>query len=634
MLSHAFLSGNPGNGIYAQALVAGNFFVVLQLSGEESKVNLELGRDTVSKIEEVISQTPEILPTELAKIVKSDLGEEIELSMLAAFVAGQKIILSCQGQVEAKLFRKGKIVNLTGNDLSGNLLQGDLLILATEALLSKMELREISGFEDKSPAEINDILLPRIEQEGDGPDVAGIILKLDLENEISDEQSTASESVEIAGENDKKDFSEIPPNKIESETSIVQEPKKTPEIFQKISRFLPSKNKILYLRQSNSQEFANTPPKKTLYLVVIVFVIFISFVAFQLRSRSLEVASQAATNVEKGVNEGISSASNLFGLNDSLAKETLEQKRAEIVSQIEKDFGNDWKNLKTPEGKRIILAISRLDEAIAKASHINLVSNPEIFYDFSLLKPEPEIVSAQLHDGVIIALDKKNGSVFSLGTENKSGSIVGGGDFKSNSYLDFSGDNIFVFKSPAIYKKDLTSNASFKKTVNEASDSGKISGLASFGGNVYLLDTQKNQVWKFMGTEEGSLNPPVPYIQPGVNIDLSQATGLAIDGYVYVPTGKTIWKFASGAPEELKIENLPTGIKSIGSLYASEEGKNIYLWDGENNRIVVIDKEGKYKAQYQLPIMDAKNNTIILADEKQKKIFLISGEKVYGIGMK
>lgn len=595
MLLHASIAGQPENGIYAQTLISGNFFVVFNLLGPADKVDLELGRNVVSKIEEVIAQTPEISPAELIEIIKHDVGAEISLSLLAAFISGQKLLLATVGKTGVKIVRKGAVITLSGSGVSGNLLQNDLAILGTEALLLKINFPEIASQKGKNPEEIKEFLMAQVEEKGDGPEVAGLIVKLDLAAPVQ------------------------PPG------------------WGGLARFVPNKKHILYLKTVREKGFESAPSKKALYLVGVAFVILVSVVAFQLRSRSLEVQNQSIAAVEKAANEGIASSGKLIGLNDQMARESLVSKKAEIVSEIEKNFGADWKNLKSNEGKRLLAIVAKIDAEIARAAHITNVPKPATFYDFSFLKAKPGISSAALHEGLMVALDFENGSIYSLGTDNKSGQIVGGGDFKKNSFVDFAGDNLFVYSPSGIRKKDMSTNSSLKLAAKNASSSGEIAAMASFGGNLYLLDPENNQIWKYPGTEEGGFASPVPYIQPGLNLDLSDALGMTIDGFIYVFDKDIIWKFASGAPEEFKLKSLAASLGSINSVFASEEAKNIYIWDGTRKRIIIVNKEGLYQAQYQISGTRGQGlgtSTIILADEKLKKIFLVSGDKVYGIDIK
>ncbi|MBI4099990.1 hypothetical protein HY440_03190, partial [Candidatus Microgenomates bacterium] len=130
MLSHEAISGAPAEGVYSQALTLGDFFIVLSLEG--SGVNLELGRNTLAKIEEILTQTPGISPAELVEMQKEEFTNGITLNLLIAKVIEQKLSLSGVGQVTAKLVRQGKTVKLfPGPAVSGDLLHNDALTLGT-----------------------------------------------------------------------------------------------------------------------------------------------------------------------------------------------------------------------------------------------------------------------------------------------------------------------------------------------------------------------------------------------------------------------------------------------------------------------------------------------------------------------
>ncbi len=637
MLSHAAIAGSSGEGVYAQTIVSGNFFIVLLLLGDKERVNLEIGRDSVTKIEEAISQNPQVSPKELAISIREQLGSDISLSLVVANIVENNLSLATLGSCGTKLIRKGKIINLTAPTLSGTLSQDDVIVLGTEKLMSKINFSELTNQSNKNPTEIRDALLPNLEGEHESPDICGLVLKFDqvVETEVP------KASIE---QNDMPQKSEESGTKIEEEATSVEEPlpttppnwgkiSKVSGIFSGLTKLVPTKENIMYLKQAREKGFESAPPKKTLYLVLIAFVTLLSVIAFQLRSRSLEVQTQNVARIQAEANESLEASGKLIGLNDQLARQSLVDKKKEIVSEIERDFGSDWKNLKSKEGDQLRAIVAKYDQEIARAGNINSVPLTT-FYDFSLLKPNPNITSAKLHDGTIMALDGKNGSVYSLGTSNKSGTIVAGGNFKSNSLVDFYSDNLYVHDSSGIKKKDLTTSGGFKTIAKDASSSGEITAMSSFGGNLYLLDPGNSQVWKYQGTEEGGFGEPVPYIQPGTNLDLLEANGMEIDGFIYVFEPNAVWKFASGAPEQLELKSLPSPIGSFNSMYSSDEEKNIYIWDAMNNRVVVVNKEGLYQAQYQLPTIKNAEKAIILADEEEKKIFLVSGSKVYGINMK
>ena len=67
-------------------------------------------------------------------------------------------------------------------------------------------------------------------------------------------------------------------------------------------------------------------------------------------------------------------------------------------------------------------------------------------------------------------------------------------------------------------------------------------------------------------------------------------------------------------------------------VYADDTTKNVYVLDGDNKRIVVLDKDGMYLAQY-VWLQDARVTQIVVSEEAQK-IFLLIGGKIYSVELK
>jgi DNA-binding beta-propeller fold protein YncE len=152
------------------------------------------------------------------------------------------------------------------------------------------------------------------------------------------------------------------------------------------------------------------------------------------------------------------------------------------------------------------------------------------------------------------------------------------------------------------------------------------------------LDTQKSRIWKYVATDTG---PPAQagfsdireYLNPDTLPDLSLATGLAIDGSVWLGTsnGRTL-RFTQGKENTY----VPQGVDPVFGtrlyLYTSDGVKNLYVLDINNHRVVVLDKDGMYLAQYQF---DEKTTpTKLVASESAKKILLLADGKIYTLDLK
>lgn len=593
MLEQAATSGQSTPGTYSQTLASGNFYIVLTLSGPQEEVGLELGRNTIARIEEIIFQTPEIVPAELVEILAEEFANGITLSVLVAKIEGQRLALAGKGEVVARLARKGKIIRLLvgapeAGSVSGTLHHSDLLVLGTAAFFEVVLGADV--FKDgQTAADLRDATLPKIEALADNAKVAAIFLKINLLEAAKEEE----------GLEDSKG------------------------------------SRQLYLRRSPDPNAPPPPYRKVLYLAIVVFLTFISLVAFQLRSKALEQRTKTVLAMEKQAKDGLNAATKLAGVNDNTARTLLAQTRQDIAAEASSSFGQDWQKENTSEARRVKAVLDRINAQLAVISHVYNLAGVGLFYDFGLLKANANVVSAGLHKGEIVALDQANGAVYSLDTKSKAAAIITGtDDLKSGKSVDFAGDSSFVLANGGIYAINQAATTPTAKLLIKPADKwGQTAGLKTFAGNLYLLDKSNNQVWKYQGTDTGFLDL-APYLKAS-SVDFSRVTDFTIDGFVYVLSGSgNVVKFVSGAPEDFSITSLDKPLSNPKSIFASDETQNIYVLDGGNSRVVVLDKKGGYLAQYVLPAnADLGGSTLILVDESIGRVFLVTGAKVYSFDL-
>ncbi len=580
MFNHAAITGSAANGIYSQTFITGNYFIVLSLSGDQS-VDLELGRNTLSKIEEIVSQSPEISPKEIVEIVKSEFQNGISLDLAVAQIIGQKLIVSGTGEISAKIVRENKIINLlkAGSSISGSLSDKDLLIIGTNEFFPLLTGGDL--IKNNDVLELRDSLLPKVETQENNSKIACLFVGVNF-----------------------------------SDSTI------TP---------LNPPMKDLYLKSrlpvSGIRKLMSANSRQTIYLAIIVLLTLICLVAFQLRSKAIEIQTKTIATMEKQVKEAVDSAKKLSGVNDVMAREILVQVRADFVAKAE--ASGQTKN------EKVKAILTNLDNQIMAVSHIYSVPQLGVFYDFGLLKSGVKVVSSSLVKNEIFALDSANGAVYSVGTKNKTAAvIIGTSDLKSAKLVDGSPESVFVVTSGGIAKIDRSASQTSVKQISPASDKwGEIIGLKAFASNLYLLDKTNSQVWKYQGTEFGFADI-APYLKSG-GLDFSKVGSWAIDGYIYVLSGSgNVVRFASGYSDDFKLTGLPNPLLNPTSIFATDETENIYILDNNGSRVVVLDKKGSYLAQYV--VADSGQRlavSTLLVDETVKKVFLVSSDKIYSFDL-
>ncbi len=157
-------------------------------------------------------------------------------------------------------------------------------------------------------------------------------------------------------------------------------------------------------------------------------------------------------------------------------------------------------------------------------------------------------------------------------------------------------------------------------------DWDKSRGFAAYGGNFYLLDGKT--VLKFTPATSGYGRNT--YVQG--DVVLANAVSIAVDGSVFVLSADgSILKFTKGIADPFSITGLQKPLVNPKQLFTNTNTDNLYIVDQGNNRIVVLQKNGTFVTSYTADIL--KNAVQIDVHEKEKKIYVLSGDKVWEIGM-
>lgn len=635
MSNQAAVVGKNTNGIYKQAFVLGEFLLVLLIQGEED-VNLEFGRNFVAMIEEIVSQTPDISGQQLQELVFDHVSKEnLKLEMMIGKIHEQKLTISSLGTMSARLVRKNKFITLidSGNPatIAGPLQQGDLLILGTSQFFEMATTEFLSEGGKLNPEGIRERLASVVESSQKSETVAGLLFEVNLIKITQEPEETLQEaSIEEGKDMQVETEPQTSPFKsygVPQQSTF----SKIAGIFTDLPHFI--RRTGLQIRRESLDQQRSQTRRRWMFLVLAGFITLVCIISFQLRSKVTEGQMKVVSDLNTQATEAVNAADKLIGLNDQIARETLMAARGEIVTKANNLLGVGWENKNDPAQKKVKQILATIDDHLSKAMKIYKVESLTPFTDFSLLKSGPNIVAASLLEGKILVLDQANGSIYSVATDTKTAAIVGGSsDLKNGKAVDLSLTRAYVLAHD-IFSVDIESTSQPRKVIGADSSWGNIIGIRSFAGNLYLLDTSANQIWKYQGGETGFASRS-GYLQTGLSVDLSKVVDFTIDGSVYVlsKSGNVV-KFSGGTTTDFKISGNPESLKNPVSIFSSENSKGIYVFDEGENKVIVFDKSGIYNSQYAIPKISEKIIKV-MADEAVKKIFLATPTKIYAIELK
>jgi len=358
-------------------------------------------------------------------------------------------------------------------------------------------------------------------------------------------------------------------------------------------------------------------PKKLLITVALI-VLFLIAVGLGIWKQSASGGSPAARAAMADARHALDEGVALLSLNPVKGRERLTTAK-ELLSPLKKT-------------REVEDLLHQVNDNLTQSMQITK-STPELFFDAGLVKKDGTITSIGFEGTTMGMLDTKTQTVIALDVTSKKATVAGGGaQFAGMSGIAIYGDALYVFTPEGIHKVRLTDTKTQSFIIRKDPQWGTIAALVSFGGNLYLLDTTKSRIWKYVATETG-FTETREYLNPDTLPDLSQTNSLAIDGSVWLgSTNGILWKFTQGKEDTF----LPQGVgPAFGKnlvMYTSDAVNNLYVLDTANKRVVVLQKDGTYLAQY---VWETDfSPTQIAVSEEQKKIYLLAAGKLYTITLK
>ncbi|HUW12436.1 MAG TPA: hypothetical protein VM537_22105 [Anaerolineae bacterium] len=125
-------------------------------------------------------------------------------------------------------------------------------------------------------------------------------------------------------------------------------------------------------------------------------------------------------------------------------------------------------------------------------------------------------------------------------------------------------------------------------------------GLATYEGNLYVLDAGRENILKYTPEGDDYQHAPTDYVRGEIDINWSDVTDMAIDGFVYLLLSDgSIIKFAGGQPQPFSLEGLDSPLENEATIFARPDCESVFVADGEGERIVEFSKEGQFVRQYR-----------------------------------
>ncbi len=239
--------------------------------------------------------------------------------------------------------------------------------------------------------------------------------------------------------------------------------------------------------------------------------------------------------------------------------------------------------------------------------------------------------------GAAYLLDRKGGRLIALPLgqpEAKAEVVLSEGDFvgvlKAGRPVqmtwapDVDGGRLLVLDSERnLFSFDPTKGAS-PVSLRGADGWKSVDGLASYNGNLYVLDTQGNQVWRYLPTEGGFDSERTGLLS---GVDLAGAVGLSAGGDIYLLMDKGgIRRFSGGQEIAFAEDGIDQPIVSPASLVLLEDGELLVV-DRGNKRVVAFSLNGRFQRQFVSGKFTDPQAAAV--DEVAARLYILDGDSLY-----
>lgn len=617
------IASNPTDSAWSQAYSTINFYVALSTSSsdmEKSSAIASSGKEILERLQREFfaldEKNLETIKQAVANVTQI-LDPSNDTSILLATLSKNILYVisyNCSQTILARHNNLGVVSNSENNQLtafSGRLQPNDILILETAGFAQRFPPTLLQPLiKSNNVVEISESLTPKLLEKPTGTEAA-VIMQYVGTPESTTENPLDQKEEQTSQESDKETVQE-PASNAESQSLESPEPGSQNSTEQipleqktKFSLKLPSLPKISF----NRKQWGIAG------VVVLVAALIISIILDQHKRASLH-NEQILQGVLVPAQKDLADAQALSILNKPLALEKIQDAQALLVS---------GKNKLPPGSSEVQQINSMLDKVHNELQTITggtTLNNQKLIFDASSKKSIGSI-SFVSFNGTELIVAGQNGSAAVLSTDGSVKKI-----FTGKPTTAFTADDTYAYEAgdKAITQINLSSGTN-KQISDNAPQSSNIADIKVYDQNLYLLNNATQDVEKYAGSSYSKSS----YFKNSTHFQ-TKPTSIAIDGSIWIiEQSGNIHKFTRGVEQPFTVSGLSSPFGPHTLIYTDVGYDDLYILDKDNNRIVVVGKDGTYKNQYQLA--ELKNASSFSVYESGKIAYFVTNNKLFSIAL-
>lgn len=567
--------GKEVDEIFSGFIVEENFLLVIKIDNLVSKEKI---REDLKDISSNISNQNIQNLNDFEYYLSSKWKEHnlpAEFSYAAGYLNDNNLYLKTShlGQIFLKKGKNFAKIIEGENKASGIIEHSDFMVFTTSEFTKLLEGDEKLGniFDHKNPHQILEEITPKLKSQEDHGVIA---LFLSFGN---------FEEINIVSKDEEKN--------IENKSEIL----KSNEVL----------DKLIQLKEFILANFKLKFQKRPVTIFIILLLTFFLFWSL--------VSGYSRNNLKSAelIKEKLKQADDVSDLNLSRSILLLTDAKKDL-SNLKKKLGNNSRVVKDLE-----LLIKEFESNILKSEEKKYTE----FFDLSLEDKNVNILQMYKNEESVVMLDKSQ-KAYILSLKEKSIDARKSSSITNVISIAYFNEDVYFLKKDGVYR--LSADEKIKKIIS--SDKwGTVADMAIFGGNIYVLDSDKNDIYKFIPTENG-FSEKISYFAKSQSINLEEAKSIVIDGSIFISFPESIVKFTSGLRDGFST-SYPNDNLKLAKIFTDEESDEIYAWSKEDGIIYILSKNGSYEGQIKSSILKKAVDFVIF----EKSIYSVVGSIIYKI---
>jgi hypothetical protein len=556
-------------------------------------------------------------------------------SFSAAWIVGKVAYFVTRGEGEIFVSRNGKTAKMIEGDSSssGFIEDGDYFLLTNKPFASAVKVERIKKLlHSHTPQENVDTLTPELKASNDVGMFALFLKAAKVDEEESEDEE---DEVAVAAPTEEEEGDEENPQSFNPVAAVpapvmvaetVDMPVRQPLPQEDMESFsysprAPRGGKFAAVFAGFADRFSagKTIWKKVTLVIVILLVCILGWSVFSGNARRQREKFIEKVQAEAQViNGNLSESEDLVGTNTQRSLELIDGSKASVAVLQKEATEKEIKEV--PELADLEKKITAVENSIQKKEE----AQSEEFYDLNLIEKGTTAKKMFLDNDRLALLDSENDQVHLVTLDEKSVESYASTKAKNADFIAIHQDNMYI-AGDAIGVVRVTGDPKGEEVIPADKDWGSIEDFWMYSGNIYMLDSAKNDIHKYLVAEEG-YSEKRSYFGEGESPGLTSASAIAIDSSLYIANSDKVQKFSSGVRSPFDVSIPDASNITFEDLFTSSDVDNVYLLDTDSKRVFVISKEGDFLKQISAGVVGKADDFVVIDGTG---ILILAQNKIY-----